>query len=86
MRVLILTQNFPPVDGGIAIFVQHVCQELRRNSIHVEVLAQDMEGAEEFNAAQPYVIHRYQGRGRMSSIAPIVRTIFYTLRSRADVV
>ncbi len=84
MKVLMLTQDFPPADGGIAIFVQHICQELRRNNICVEVLAQDVEWAAAFDAAQSYAIHRYSGRGRLSSMAPIVNTVFQALRGHAD--
>lgn len=58
MKVLMLTQDFPPMDGGIAIFVQHICQELRRNNVRVEVLAQDVEEAAAFDGAQSYAIHR----------------------------
>lgn len=86
MKVLILTQDFPPVDGGVAIFVQYICQELQRNDVRVEVLAQDVEGADDFDATQSYMIHRYPVRGRMSSIAPILRTVFYTLRYRPNVI
>ncbi|OGW48173.1 MAG: hypothetical protein A2Y66_02390 [Nitrospirae bacterium RBG_13_41_22] len=85
MKVLMLTQDFPPADGGIAIFVQHVCQELRRNNMHVEVLAQDVERAAAFDAGQSHAIHRYSGRNRLSSLAPIVSTMFHALRGHADV-
>lgn len=80
-----LTQDFPPADGGIAIFVQHVCQELQRNNVRAEVLAQDVDGATAFDVVQSYTIHRYAGRGRLSSIAPIVSTVFHALRGHADV-
>lgn len=73
------------MDGGIAIFVQHICQELRQKSVHVEVLAQNVEGAAAFDAAQSYPIHRYPGRGRLSSIKPIISTMFRALRGHADV-
>ncbi len=85
VKVLMLTQNFPPLDGGIAVFVQYVCQELRRNNVHVEILAQDMEGAATFDAAQSYAIHRYPGQGRLSSLVPIVKTVFYALKGHANI-
>lgn len=80
-----LTQDFPPVDGGIAIFVQYICQELGRNDVRVEVLAQDVEGADDFDAAQSYTTHRYPGRGRLSSMAPIFRTMFYALKGHVNI-
>lgn len=58
MKVLMLTQDFPPMDGGIAIFLHHVCQELWRNDVRVEVLAQDVEEAAAFDGAQSYAIYR----------------------------
>lgn len=83
-----LTQDFPPADGGIAIFVQHICQELGRNNINLEVLAQHLNLKETaaFDAEQSYTVHRFYGRWRASSLAPLMKTVFYGLKYNADVV
>ncbi len=72
------------MDGGIAIFLHHVCQELKRNGMCVEVLAQDVGEATAFDAAQSYAIHRYSGLGRLSSMAPIFSTVFHALKGRVN--
>lgn len=81
-----LTQNYPPCEGGIAIFDQHICRELQRNGVLVEVVAQDVKGASTADGGYSYPIHRFPVLPALSALAPIMSTLVNGLKSRTDVV
>jgi phosphatidylinositol alpha-1,6-mannosyltransferase len=56
-RTLIVTNDFPPRQGGIQSFVHQLAIRLPAGS--VAVYASDYDGAEDFDAAQPFPVVRH---------------------------
>lgn len=60
-RTLIVTNDFPPRQGGIQSFVHQLA--LRQPPGSVVVYASDHEGSREFDAAQPFPVVRHRSLG-----------------------
>lgn len=86
MNVLCVTQNLPPVFGGIAVFLHNLCTQLCRLKYHVDVLAPAVEGCADVDKEQPYRVYRYISRQRLSSIVAIRRMLVLHQRYHYDVV
>ncbi|HET7690246.1 MAG TPA: glycosyltransferase family 4 protein [Nocardioidaceae bacterium] len=56
MRTLVVTNDFPPRRGGIERYVRALCDELPPED--VVVYTASMPGDEEYDARQPFRIHR----------------------------
>lgn len=62
MRILLITADYPPIEGGIATVARHTARELAALGHAVTVLAPHFPGMEAFDAAQaPVKIIRYRG-------------------------
>jgi phosphatidyl-myo-inositol dimannoside synthase len=60
MRTLIVTNDFPPRQGGIQSFVHEMARQLAaRESDSIAVYASDHPGSAEFDAAQPFPVRRH---------------------------
>lgn len=84
MKILMLTQNFPPIGGGIAVFLHNICLELQLRGHKIEVLASSKAGDRETDAKQPYLVQRYRNLPRLSSLIPICKTILHCFRKGTD--
>lgn len=80
MNILVYTQVFPPIIGGIETFVKHICDVLHQQGHKVEVLTSAAPGDRAFDKALPYVVHRYPVLRFFQAVVPIFLTVFYTLR------
>ena len=58
-RTLIVTNDFPPRQGGIQSFVHEVA--IRQPPGSIVVYASDHDGARAFDAAQPFPVIRHDG-------------------------
>lgn len=88
MKVLILTRDFPPMPGGIAVFLENLCLGLTELGHQVEVLALRKEGygdCARFDEMQPYAIHRFETSRILSSLNPVLRTWRYARHLAPDV-
>jgi len=56
MKLLLVAPVFAPQVGGVPTLYHHLCLNMPKGS--VQVLAADCPGAAEFDAKQPYTIHR----------------------------
>lgn len=86
MRILCVTQNFPPIPGGIAVFLHNLCAQLYRLGHQVDVLTPARGGCAEADVGQPYRVFRYVSPQRLSSIVPIRRTLALHRQHHYDVV
>ncbi len=88
LKILLITSDFPPMPGGIAIFLENLCQGLTRLGHEVEVLALRKEGHEDcarFDQVQPYAVHRYDTSRILSSVTPVLCTWRHTRCLAPDV-
>lgn len=86
MRILCLTQDFPPTPGGIGVFLHNLFVQLCYLGHNVDVLTPVREDCSEFGGEKPYHIYRYASPPRLSSIIPIFRVLTLHLRRHYDVV
>lgn len=86
MNILFVTTNFPPVDGGIAIFNYHICKELCRQGHEVTVLAYRQLGSEGFDRKQDFCIKRLGSRFRPTSFAIVYQHLSWILKKKIEVV
>ena len=75
MKVLMISPDFTPNPGGIAVFLHHLCLQLTRLGHRVDILTPAREGDGETDARQPYRVYRYKCHRQFSSIVPIGRTL-----------
>lgn len=81
------TQDFPPAwPGGIAVFLENICDQLQARGHEVKVLAQKWVGDQEVDAIRSYPVHRFSVLARMGSIVPICMTLFHALCWRPDII
>ncbi len=76
-RTLVVTNDFPPRQGGIQSFVHEML--VRQPPGSVVVYASDHPGAAEFDAAQPFPVHRH-GSGLLLPTPAARRRVVETLR------
>ncbi|MCC6442030.1 MAG: glycosyltransferase family 4 protein [Armatimonadetes bacterium] len=68
MRSLLLIHSFAPVIGGVQTLLHEICRHARPGSI--EVLSEPVPGDRQFDASQPYSIHRSRMLTRTPWIKP----------------
>lgn len=61
MRVLLVTNDFPPKHGGIQRYLWSLYRALPERGIEVRVLAPAFEGDAAFDAEQPFDVRRFPG-------------------------
>jgi phosphatidylinositol alpha-1,6-mannosyltransferase len=86
VNILVLSGNFPPTAGGIAVFSEHVCTELWRAGHRIHVLAPSAPCATAVDARFPFPVKRYPVVPRLSSLPAILETARNGLRKRFDIV
>ncbi len=86
MRVLFLSPDFPPKSGGVAVFVHNLCLQLSRLGHQVDVLTRRQDNGRGINAKQSYRVYRYSEYRRLSSLAPVTRTLLLYQKNRYDMV
>lgn len=86
MNVLFVSSNFPPREGGIAIFNYNICKELFAREHKVLTLADGFQGGEDFDREQPFVIKRLKGRIRPTSLEAIYKILSLVLRNRIEMI
>ena len=86
MKILVLSYDFPPNPGGVAVFVHNLCLQLYRLGHQVHILTKRRDESETFDKTQPYRIYRYSEQRRLSSLPPITKTLILGQSNRYDVV
>ena len=77
MRLLMITQDFPPQTGGIQTYSAELGQRFAKACSRFEMVAPADEGFESVDAGLPYRVHRLP--------VPSDRMVFATLRSTAAI-
>jgi len=88
MKLLFFTGDFPPMIGGIAVFLESLCLELAKLGHQVVVLSLKKQGCEDFdsiNKERPYTVHRIKTSHIFSSLNPVLHTWRYTKHFTPDV-
>ena len=63
MRVVIITADWPPIEGGISTVANQTAQALAKMGHDVTVVAPYFTGAKESDAAEPFRVVRFRGYG-----------------------
>ena len=72
MKVLLVTQDFPPMVGGIQTYCFELAQRFAQACERFEVVAPADEGHEEVDRALPYKVHRLPVRSDRMAAATLV--------------
>lgn len=86
MNILFVSVNFPPLDGGIAIFNYHICKELYAQGHKVEIIAKNVIDSEDFDRKQIFKIRRLNTRIRPTSVETISKVLLSTVKEKIDVI
>lgn len=68
MNIIVITEDFPPMTGGIAVFLSELSRGLTKRGNDVRILANEMPGSIEFDQKQIYSIIRYRMPKHLSSL------------------
>jgi len=86
VRILCVTQEFPPLSGGISVFLHNLCTQLCYQGCNVDVLTPVREGCTESDDAQPYRVYRYKELRFLSSVIPFYYTLSKYFKKNYDIV
>lgn len=85
MKILVLSSDFPPMPGGISMFVHNLCLQLSWRGHSVDVLTRLGGENGSIETMRYYRVHHYSSFQRFSSIKPIIETIRLYQKNRYDV-
>lgn len=85
MRLLFVTQDFPPEVGGIQTYSWEVAQGLAERASHLEIVAPAHPGAEEVDRRAPFTINRVWGRPDLLPGTAFPTVLHRTRHLRPDV-
>jgi len=69
MKIIWVTEDFPPMPGGIATFLSELAKGLTKKGHGVRVLAPEMSHASKFDDKQQYTVIRYRLSRYLSSLS-----------------
>ncbi len=61
IRILVVTVDYPPIEGGISTLTLEISRELSRQGFEVTVLAPHFPNMETFDANEPVRVVRFTG-------------------------
>ncbi len=86
MNILFLTEDFPPMPGGIATFLSELCKGLTERGHEVRVLVHEMPGFVSYDRKQPYPVIRYPVAGRLSSLRIGYQILKQIIKKKPDII
>jgi len=86
MKILFVSADFPPMDGGIAIFDYHICKELVARGHKLIVIAKWFQGCKDFDNKQDFVIFRLKGKIRPTSLESIYKILITILKKKIELI
>lgn len=86
MNILFVTANFPPNDGGIAVFNYNICKELSTRGCRLVVIITGFQEDEDFDRQQGFRIRRLKEKERFSSLETIYKILSVTVKEKIDVI
>ncbi len=85
MNIVLITEDFPPMVGGIAVFLSELSSGLTKRGNDVRILANEMPGSIEFDQNQIYSIIRYRMPKHFSSLYIGWHLLKQIIRKKPDV-
>lgn len=86
MNILFVSHDFPPMDGGIAVFDYNICRELSARGHKVRVISNRFYGCKEFDSKQDFDIRRLNGRVRPTSLEAIYNILSLVLKEKIEII
>lgn len=85
MKILLVTEDFPPLQGGVFTFLHNLCLF---SKLKVEVLASDkgLSRSNDFDQQQPYHIERIHLPRRIGFFKLLLKTFQVVAQTRPDVI
>ncbi len=85
MKVLLITEDFPPMPGGVARFLQNLCVY---SQAEISVLAPEVDDGESqvFDNCQLYSISRFRMRSHLTFLTLLFSACFKAATFRPDVI
>lgn len=84
MNILVFSSSFPPVNGGIELFVYHICKQLSIGKHHVRVVTRIADGDTVFDQLQKFEIHRCSYPPILSSLVTFGKIMSLCLRQKPN--
>lgn len=85
MKIMLVTEDFSPMPGGIAVFLSELSKGLSKKGHLVWVLAPRMSCASRFDAKQEYAVIRYQLFRYLSSLSLGWYVFKQTIKEKPDI-
>ncbi len=86
MNILFLTEDFPPMPGGIATFLSELCKGLTRRGHEVRILVNEMPASSRYDSKQPYSVIRYPVPSRLSSVRIGYNLLKQIINKKPDII
>ncbi len=86
MKLLVITHEFPPIQGGIAVFLHNLCIQLCNLGHEVDILTPIRTGCIEAHAGQKYQVYQYKELKFLASIVPLYHTLSMHFKKNYDLV
>ncbi len=83
---IILTNDFPPVHGGIQRYMSRMAEQFVARGIDVVVIARSTEGCQNYDRGAHYRTLRYGGRGKLNDFLQMAAALYRVCRMRSDFV
>lgn len=82
--MLMITQDFPPVTGGIQTYSLELAQRLHQRCERFELIAPADPGHEDVDASLPFEVHRLPVASDRMAAATVPATLWHTRKRRFD--
>jgi phosphatidylinositol alpha-1,6-mannosyltransferase len=86
VKILLITQDFPPMVGGIATFLHNIADGLCQRGHQVTVLAKTTPGQQDHDEPARYSVQRYALPAHLSSLSMACQVWRHSSSRRADVI
>lgn len=86
MKILLVCQEFPPITGGVSVFLQNICIQLSHLGHNVDVLTPFREGGQQMHMGQKYRIYQYKNLRFLSSIVPFYHLLPLYFKKKYDLI
>ena len=86
MRILVVTNDYPPRIGGIQYYVERLVDGLAAAGDEVVVYASSYDGDREWDASRPYTVVRARTRTLLSTPVVLARVLDLVRTHRSEVV
>lgn len=86
MRILLFSLEFPPISGGISVFLYNICLQLSRLGHKADVLTPFREGGLQMHGGKGYSFYQYKELKLLSSFIPLFRILSLNIKNKYDLV